>query len=79
MNPLLAKNKAMSAEGRKMADELEELNWKIQMCQFDLCNLNNQYVIKNAAYKEFLGYKLTEKDLEELKKCKEDLKDGSSI
>ena len=76
VNPIKAKEKAMSSEGRKIANSLEELNWQIQMKQFELHKLNCQYIIENSKYKEFLGYELDEKAKSELKQAQEDLKNG---
>lgn len=79
VNPLKAKEKAMSSEGRKLANELEELNWHIQMKQFEVHKLNCRYLVKNAEYKRFLGYSLTEKEELELKQAQEDLNNGSAV
>lgn len=70
VNPIKAKEKAMSSEGRKLANELEEINWQLQMKEYELHKLNNEYIVKNCAYKEFIGYELTDKDKENLKKLK---------
>lgn len=79
VNPLKAKDKAMSSDGRKMANELEELNWQIQMKQYELHFLNCQYVIKNSEYKKFIGYELNEKELADYKQAEEDLKHGCTL
>lgn len=67
VNPMIAKEKAMTSEGRKKANELEELSWQIQMLQFELTKLDSKYKKLNAEYKQFLGYELTEKEQEDLK------------
>lgn len=74
VNPVIAKEKAMSSQGRAMANELEELNWKMQMLEYEIHKLNNEYIVKNCEYKIYLGYELNDKDKESLKKAKEELK-----
>lgn len=79
VNPVIAKKNAMSSKGREFANELEELNWQIQMKQYELHLLNCKYVVKNSQYKEFLGYSLNDKEIDELKNAQEDLKNGSTL
>lgn len=79
VNPFDAKEKAMSSEGRKLANELEELNWHIQMKQYEIHKLNCLYLVKNVQYKKFLGYSLTEKEELEFKQAQGDLDNGSSL
>lgn len=72
VNPLKAKEKAVSSEGLLFANKLEKLNWAIQMKQFELAKLDSQYKKLSCEYKEFLGYELSDKE-------KEELKNGSAV
>lgn len=74
VNPVIAKEKAMSSQGRAMANELEELNWKMQMLEFEINKLSNEYIVKKCEYKIYLGYELNDEDKDSLKKAKEELK-----
>lgn len=79
MNPLIAKNKAMSSEGRKLSNELEELNWQLQMTEYELQKKSALYTIKKLEYKVFLGHKLTDDEQKEMKSAKEYMRDGCAL
>lgn len=69
VNPIEAKERAVSVDGKKMRDELEELNWRILDAMHTLDELQKQFDQKKAIYLHFLGYEFSDKEV----------KDGCSV
>lgn len=78
VNPIICKEKANTKEGKALSSELEDLNWQLQIAEFDIKKLSATYTVKKMAYKEFIGYSLTDEEKKELKSAKEFL-DGSAV
>lgn len=80
VSPTTLKLKCQTPEAKKQAEELENINWKIQELMFEMHKLQIEYQLKNLSYLESLGYKLEEKDEEIIKALKEELESyGSTV
>lgn len=80
VSPTTLKLKCQTPEAKKQAEELENINWKIQELMFETHKLQIEYQLKNLSYLNSLGYELEEKDEETIKALKEELESyGSTV
>jgi len=68
----LVREKMNSDEGVELLSELNLLHLDVEDFEQTLNCLKCKYFIKSLEYKQFLGYALTDKELDDLKRAKED-------
>lgn len=68
VDPFLIKQKAMSEEGKAYAKDLEQLNWQLQEHQFEGYKIQLRYDITALKYKKFLGYEVSDEEIEKKEK-----------
>lgn len=64
VNPFMIKQKAMSDEGKAYINDLEQLNWELQEHQFEGYKKQLRYDIMALKYKKFLGYEVSDEEIE---------------
>lgn len=69
----LVREKMNSDEGMELLSELNSLRLDVEDLKQTLDFLSLRYVVKSLEYKQFLGYSLTDKELEDLKQARNDL------
>lgn len=73
----LVRQKMNSDEGKELLADLNSLRLDVEDFEQTLNCLKCKYFIQSLEYKKFLGYSLSDEEIKNLEKAKEDLEDFS--
>lgn len=63
VNPFLVKKLSQTEEAKALAEDLEALNWKIQLAEWHLEKATADFNYKKLIYLKKIGYDVTDEDI----------------
>lgn len=83
VNPFLVRKNSEKPEVKKMVEELEDLNWQVQLASWNLDLLGAKYNLKKLKYLKAIGYDITDEEIKAAEDLAADLgkeqEDGCTI